>query len=49
MTVALQLTSLLLVVLCRQMKKAFEPMPGRVYYAFMLSTALFMLLSPVLK
>jgi hypothetical protein len=49
MTVALQLTSLLLVVLCRQLKKAFDPMPGRIYYTFMLSTALFMFLSPVLK
>lgn len=49
MSVALQITSLILVVLCRQMKKAFEPISGWVYYVFMLSTALFMFMSPVLK
>lgn len=45
MTIMFKLTSFLLLLAGRQLKKAFEPMTGWVFYPFLLFTAAFMFAS----
>ena len=49
MTFTFQITSFLLVVISHQLKQAFKPMSGWVFYTFLFGLALFLLVSPVVK